>query len=165
MALTVDNGSFTAHAENILKTLNKCRKSHELCDAVLVVEGHRIPVHSLLLSLCTPYFHNLLKGANSYLSVKELRLGDFDHQTIQLVLDYCYTANVSLDSFTVWSLLPAACTLQLDELKAMCCEYLRSRLSVVNVLQTRQAATSSSCPSLVGECVQFIQKNFSRVCL
>ena len=48
---------------------------------------------------------------------EEVQMIDINPQTLQALIDFCYTGEISITVGNVQSLLPAACLLQLNEIQ------------------------------------------------
>lgn len=46
-------------------------------------------------------------------------MSDISSQTLQSLVDFCYTGEISISDVNVQSLLPAACLLQLNEIQVI----------------------------------------------
>ena len=59
----------------------------------------------------------MFTGAMSESNQSEVTIRDVDETAVDLLIDFCYTSNIIVDDSNVQSLLPAACLLQLAEIK------------------------------------------------
>ena len=59
----------------------------------------------------------MFTGAMSESNQSEVTISDVDEKAVDLLIDFCYTSNIIVDESNVQSLLPAACLLQLAEIK------------------------------------------------
>ena len=59
----------------------------------------------------------MFTGAMSESNQSEVTIRDVDEKAVDLLIDFCYTSNIIVDESNVQSLLPAACLLQLAEIK------------------------------------------------
>ena len=48
--------SVESHAKTSFETMNNLRKCNTLCDVTLNVEGHKFPVHRIVLAARSDYF-------------------------------------------------------------------------------------------------------------
>lgn len=157
-----------SHASHVIDAITELRKNKELCDVVLVVNGRCIPAHRLILSACSPYFHGLFEGpchsshplGNHPI---EVPLSGIDACAAENAIDYCYTSHLVIDDENVWSLLPAASLLQLEEVQNVCCDFLKGRLTLSNCVRMRLMSSSCHCEELMQLCDEYIQDNFDRV--
>ena len=56
-----------------VNVLNELRRSGQLCDAVIKVEGRSFPVHRAILSACSPYFRALFTNGMTETGQREVR--------------------------------------------------------------------------------------------
>lgn len=47
----------------------------------------------------------------------EVTIRDIDENAMELLIDFCYTSHIVVEESNVQTLLPAACLLQLSEIK------------------------------------------------
>ena len=59
----------------------------------------------------------MFTGAMSESNQSEVTIRDVNEKAVVLLIDFCYTSNIIVDESNVQSLLPAACLLQLAEIK------------------------------------------------
>jgi kelch-like protein 20 len=48
-------------------------------------------------------------------TLQEIQLHEISAEAMELLIDYCYTAQISIEERNVQQLLPAACLLQVDQ--------------------------------------------------
>lgn len=150
------------HAYHLIGAINQLRKRRELCDIILNCGNTLIPAHKLILSVSTPYFKSLVE--NKYKSdIRELKIDDVDGDAVKIIIEFFYTSAVSVDDVTVWTLLPAASLLQVEEIQNLCCDFLSSQLQLENCLRIHGIATKCLCSGLLKETTEFIKTNFDQV--
>lgn len=150
------------HAYHLIGAINQLRKRQELCDIILNCGNTQIPAHKLILSVSTPYFKSLVE--NKFKSeIRELKIDDVDGEAVQNIVEFFYTSAVSVDDVTVWTLLPAACLLQVEEIQNLCCDFLSSQLQLENCLRINKVAARCLCSGLLKESAEFVQTNFDQI--
>ncbi|VDI19124.1 Hypothetical predicted protein [Mytilus galloprovincialis] len=152
------------HAHLLIGAINQLRKRQELCDIILNCGNTMIPAHKLILSVSTPYFKSLVE--NKYktdTSLRELRIDGLDGHAVQNIIEFFYTSAVSVDDVTVWTLLPAACLLQVEEIQNLCCDFLSSQLQLENCLRIHRVAAKCLCSGLLKESTEYIKTNFDQI--
>ncbi|CAC5404718.1 KLHL20 [Mytilus coruscus] len=152
------------HAHLLIGAINQLRKRQELCDIILNCGNTLIPAHKLILSVSTPYFKSLVE--NKYktdTNLRELRIDGLDGHAVQNIIEFFYTSAVSVDDVTVWTLLPAACLLQVEEIQNLCCDFLSSQLQLENCLHVHRVAAKCLCSGLLKESTEYIKTNFDQI--
>ena len=105
------------HAKLILDQMNYLRRTSELCDVYLLVGNTRIHAHKIVLSASSPYFRAMFTGELVESKQTEIVIRDIDEQAMEMIVDFCYTSKITVDEKSVQNLLPAACLLQVNNLK------------------------------------------------
>ncbi|CAC5372668.1 KLHL20 [Mytilus coruscus] len=151
------------HPRHTLESINVLRKHRELCDVVLIVGQRKIFAHRVILSACSPYFHAMFTGELAESRQTEVTIRDIDEAAMELLIDFCYTSNITVEESNVQTLLPAACLLQLAEIQDVCCEFLKRQLDPSNCLGIRAFADTHACRDLLRIADKFTQHNFQEV--
>uniref|UniRef100_A0A8C2INV6 Kelch-like protein 20 n=1 Tax=Cyprinus carpio TaxID=7962 RepID=A0A8C2INV6_CYPCA len=125
------------HPRQTLEVISLLRKHRELCDVVLVVGAKKIYAHRVILSACSPYFRAMFTGELAESRQTEVVIRDIDERAMELLIDFAYTSQVTVEEGNVQTLLPAACLLQLAEIQEACCEFLKRQLDPSNCLGIR----------------------------
>uniref|UniRef100_A0A8C3AUA4 Kelch-like protein 20 n=1 Tax=Cyclopterus lumpus TaxID=8103 RepID=A0A8C3AUA4_CYCLU len=152
------------HPRQTLEVINLLRKHRELCDVVLVVGAKKIYAHRVILSACSPYFRAMFTGELAESRQTEVVIRDIDERAMELLIDFAYTSQVTVEEGNVQTLLPAACLLQLAEIQEACCEFLKRQLDPSNCLGIRAFADTHSCRELLRIADKFTQHNFQEHC-
>ncbi|KAL8608123.1 hypothetical protein ACOMHN_016578 [Nucella lapillus] len=151
------------HPRHTLEAINVLRKHRELCDVVLIVGQKKIFAHRVILSACSPYFHAMFTGELAESRQTEVTIRDIDETAMELLIDFCYTSNITVEESNVQTLLPAACLLHLAEIQEICCEFLKRQLDPSNCLGIRAFADTHACRDLLRIADKFTQHNFQEV--
>ncbi|PIO64466.1 BTB/POZ domain protein, partial [Teladorsagia circumcincta] len=112
--LTVQSPTYNRHMPT---GLEKLRDDSLLCDVALIVEGTRINAHRVILAACSNYFRDMFNNEVAEDGLQEIEIADMDALTLDSLVSFCYTGKIKITDSNVRSLLPAACLLQLDEVK------------------------------------------------
>jgi kelch-like protein 20 len=101
------------HPRQILEQINSLRHSKEgLCDVYIKVGQCRIAAHKIILSASSPYFRAMFTSELAESKQTQVELKDIDESAMEMLIDFCYTSQITVDEKTVQSILPAACLLQ-----------------------------------------------------
>lgn len=157
------------HASKLLKSLNDIRNRPNLCDAEVVIGSSKIPVQKNILSAASLYFRALFdynqhsakpQGATSSVSLDHLGIGE---NTFRLILNYIFTAEVSLNPNNIQDVLLAADQLLMSDLKDMCCEYLNTCINSQNCIGILDFTSQLSCTWWHAKVCQYLDANFNEV--
>ncbi|KAJ8039550.1 Kelch-like protein 20 [Holothuria leucospilota] len=137
------------HCQDTLSMINVLRKQGELWDVVINVNNNKIYAHRIILSAYSPYFRAMFTGELAESRQTEVTIKDIDEKALEQLIDFAYTATVTVEESNVQTLLPAACLLQLTEIQNACCEFLEKQLDPSNCLGIRAFADTHSCRDLL----------------
>ena len=151
------------HARHLLERMESLRRDRQLCDVVLKVGSREIPAHRLVLSACSRYFRAMF--TNQMLESKQLciTLSDVDEGSMEEIVDFAYTGRISIHEDNVQHVLKASSILQLSEIVAACCAFLKGQLHATNCLGIATFAQAHGCTSLGDRAMEYVQDNFSEV--
>ncbi|GFT94796.1 speckle-type POZ protein B [Nephila pilipes] len=112
------------------------QKTPSFADLQLKCESLTIPAHKIILSARSPVFSAMFSNEMKEAIDNEVHITDIDAPTLEAMLRYIYTGQTgSLSDVLAGDLLFAADKYQLEGLKKVTCNYLKSNVSVQNVLQ------------------------------
>ncbi|EFO24333.1 ring canal kelch protein [Loa loa] len=151
------------HSRFALEQMNEMRSDGSLCDVTLVVGTVHINAHRLLLASCSSYFRAMFTSEMAESRQQEIQMVDIEPRTLQALINFCYTGEITIADFNVQSILPAACLLQLNEVQEVCCEYLKKQLDPTNCLGIRAFADTHACRDLMRIADKFTHHNFQGV--
>ncbi|OZC06883.1 Kelch-like protein 20 family protein [Onchocerca flexuosa] len=151
------------HSRLALEQMNEMRSDDSLCDVTLVVGALRINAHRLLLASCSSYFRAMFTSEMAESRQQEIQMVDIEPRTLQALINFCYTGEITIADFNVQSILPAACLLQLNEVQEICCEFLKKQLDPTNCLGIRAFADTHACRDLMRIADKFAHHNFQDV--
>lgn len=83
--------------------------------------------------------------------------------SLQILVAYVYSGQISISEDNVQTLLPAANLLQLTDVKEACSDFLKSQLHPSNCLGIRAFADLHGCLDLLNAAETFIEFNFADV--
>uniref|UniRef100_A0A3P8SPL7 Zinc finger and BTB domain-containing protein 17 n=1 Tax=Amphiprion percula TaxID=161767 RepID=A0A3P8SPL7_AMPPE len=109
---------FPWHSGKVLEQLNKQRRQGLLCDCTFVVDGVDFKAHKAVLAACSVYFRTL------FLDQKDVVHLDISNAAgLGQVLEFMYTAKLSLSPQNVEDVLSVAHFLQMHEIINACSAY------------------------------------------
>lgn len=143
--------------------MNTMRKQKTLCDVVLMVQERKIPAHRVVLAAASHFF-NLMFTTNMLESKSfEVELKDAEPDIIEQLVEFAYTARISVNSNNVQSLLDAANQYQIEPVKKMCVDFLKEQVDASNCLGISVLAECLDCPELKATADDFIHQHFTEV--
>ncbi|KAL6120005.1 zbtb17 [Pungitius sinensis] len=109
---------FPWHSGKVLEQLNRQRKQGMLCDCTFVVDGVDFKAHKSVLAACSVYFRTL------FLDQKDVVHLDISNAAgLGQVLEFMYTAKLTLSPQNVEDVLAVANFLQMQEIVNACSAY------------------------------------------
>ncbi|XP_057682157.1 zinc finger and BTB domain-containing protein 17 [Corythoichthys intestinalis] len=109
---------FPWHSGKVLEQLNNQRQQGLLCDCTFVVDGVDFKAHKSVLAACSVYFRTL------FLDQKDVVHLDISNAAgLAQVLEFMYTAKLSLTSDNVEAVVAVANFLQMEEIVNACSVY------------------------------------------
>jgi len=104
-----------AHKQSILSKFDALRKRELLCDITLVVEDVHYKAHKALLAASSDYF-SLMFTAEDRIGPSTYRLDGMAAQMFAAVLDFIYSAQVSVEESATEQLLATARLMEVNDL-------------------------------------------------
>ncbi|XP_031724577.1 zinc finger and BTB domain-containing protein 17 [Anarrhichthys ocellatus] len=109
---------FPWHSGKVLEQLNRQRRQGMLCDCTFVVDGVDFKAHKAVLAACSVYFRTL------FLDQKDVVHLDISNAAgLGQVLEFMYTAKLTLSPQNVEDVLAVANFLQMQEIVNACSAY------------------------------------------
>ncbi|XP_027964130.1 zinc finger and BTB domain-containing protein 17 [Eumetopias jubatus] len=106
---------FPQHSRHVLEQLNQQRQLGLLCDCTFVVDGVDFKAHKAVLAACSEYFRML------FVDQKDVVHLDISNAAgLGQVLEFMYTAKLSLSSENVDDVLAVASFLQMQDIITAC---------------------------------------------
>uniref|UniRef100_A0A672JYG6 Zinc finger and BTB domain containing 17 n=1 Tax=Sinocyclocheilus grahami TaxID=75366 RepID=A0A672JYG6_SINGR len=106
---------FPWHSGKVLGQLNEQRQLGLLCDCTFVVDGVDFKAHKAVLAACSAYFRTL------FLDQKDVVHLDISNAAgLELVLEFMYTAKLTLNPQNIEDVLVVATFLQMQEIVNAC---------------------------------------------
>eukprot|EP00794_Sanderia_malayensis_P007959 gene7959-8817_t len=151
------------HMKGAFRTMNNLRKDKIMCDIILAVEDREIYAHKLVLVSSIPYFYSMF--TNDLVESRQTRitLKGMNAEAIEAVIDFAYTANLSVSSKNVQILLPVATILQMNRVQKACCDYLEAQLDATNCLGIYAFAELHGCIELKAKAKNYCDNYFGKV--
>ena len=166
-APSADRLSDPNHARQLQIGMARVWRAGELCDVnVRVPSGDgttnvEVKAHaSVLLAMCPPLARMLIGDMSTWGEDGGLPLPALAPEAVRSVVEYIYTGSMELQWETVAEVLAGCAFLGLDGGRALCTEYLASKLVPENALGVGQLANKFSCEELEEEAEAFAEEHF-----
>lgn len=153
----------SSHPFQCLSGLNSLRKDSKLTDVVIEAEKDEFHAHRAVLASCSPYFFAMFCRDMRETGNPSVTIHDVPARIMEAILDYCYTATIKVDEENVQELLPAACLLQLNWVRDVCCDFLKQQLCSSNCLGVKTFADAHSCLELKEAADNYAQQHYLAV--
>lgn len=125
-----------AHQQSILSRLDELRKKELLCDITLVVEDVHFKAHRALLAASSDYFSLMFTADRASQPVYQLH--GMEAKMFAAVLEFIYSAQVSVEPSATEQLLDVARLMEVHELVKVLAELPRSTGARVEEANTEQ---------------------------
>uniref|UniRef100_A0A8C9U8Z6 Zinc finger and BTB domain containing 17 n=1 Tax=Serinus canaria TaxID=9135 RepID=A0A8C9U8Z6_SERCA len=137
---------FPQHSQQVLEQLNQQRQLGLLCDCTFVVDGIDFKAHKAVLAACSDYFRML------FVDQKDVVHLDISNAAgLGQVLEFMYTAKLSLSPDNVEDVLAVAGFLQMQEIVSACNALKSLSTSVVAEALTNPDKAKAAAPDREGK--------------
>nr|XP_023022272.1 influenza virus NS1A-binding protein-like [Leptinotarsa decemlineata] len=155
------------HQANMLKSLNMMRKNRHFCDVILHVGNGEIHAHRSVLASASPYLFELFTTDQDQKrpeNVVTYKLnGGFDQTSLQILIDYVYTAKLEVHYRDIKAVLVAANNLKMERVTRVCAQHLIKHLSVDNCIEIRSLPGIARNKEFIQQVDNFIAKEFTKI--
>lgn len=151
-------------ASNTLLGLRDMQQQGQLCDVTLETNSNqRIAAHRAVLAAGSPYFRAMFVNKLLESTQRTVYMKDIDHDVLQAVVAYAYSADFFLSPDRVLLLMIAADLLQMVPLRDECSAFLQQQLRPENCLSLRAFAGMHNCSVLFNICTKYASDHFEDV--
>ncbi|KYO35871.1 hypothetical protein Y1Q_0017350 [Alligator mississippiensis] len=138
-------------------------QARQLCDVTLVAEGKHFPCHRMLLASVSLYFRSMFTSNFRESRDGEIVLQSVAPSTLESVLNYLYTGEISLSSETAEDLFVAASWLQIHPLEETVSRFLQENISTENCFRLCALADIHNHQALLFVATHYIMQEFERL--
>ncbi|XP_075695217.1 zinc finger and BTB domain-containing protein 44 isoform X1 [Rhinoderma darwinii] len=120
--------SSPAHSQEMLGKLNMLRNDGHFCDITIRVQDKIFRAHKVVLAACSEFFRTKLVGQAEESAQCVL---DLHHVTVTgfiPLLEYAYTATLSINTENIIDVLAAASYMQMFSVASTCSEFMKSSI-------------------------------------
>ncbi|XP_076268203.1 influenza virus NS1A-binding protein-like isoform X2 [Rhynchophorus ferrugineus] len=155
------------HHSSMLKSLNMMRKNRHFCDVILHIGNMEIHAHRAVLASASPYLFELFTADQDLQRLENIVIyelnGGFDQNALQILIDYAYTAKLTVNYTQVKAVFLTANRLKMDRVVKTCGKHLIKHLSVENCIDIRSLSGITKNRDFVQQIDTYIAKNFSEI--
>ena len=151
------------HPKEALDTMKTLQRAHKLCDVTLVVGEDSIPAHKIVLAASSPYFKAMFTGGMREEEMSSIPLHGISPCTLNILVDFAYTAEININEMNVCYLLPAATMFQMSHVVEACSVFLEHQLDPNNCIGISNFASEHGCLELEAKAKSYIHKHFCDV--
>uniref|UniRef100_A0A803YJ52 Kelch like family member 26 n=1 Tax=Meleagris gallopavo TaxID=9103 RepID=A0A803YJ52_MELGA len=155
--------SAPGHSTTLLQGLASLRAQAQLLDVILTINNEVFQVHKVVLAACSDYFRAMFTGGMREASQDVIELKGVSAKGLKHIIDFAYSAEVTLDLDCIQDVLGAAVFLQMVPVVELCEEFLKSAMSVETCLNIGQMATTFSLASLKESVDAFTFRHFLQI--
>ncbi|KAK1156959.1 kelch-like ECH-associated protein 1A isoform X1 [Acipenser oxyrinchus oxyrinchus] len=156
-----------SHPSKALERMDEFRRHDQLCDLVLHVtykdQREEFRVHKLVLASCSPYFKAMFTGDFKECHASEVTIRDVAPCVMQRLVEFAYTARVTVGEKCVLHVLLAATRYQMEDVAKACCDFLAKNLEPANVIGIANFAEQIGCKELHERGREYINTHFNKV--
>lgn len=146
----------------MFQKLYEQKKTSRFCDLTLYVNNKIIKAHRNVLACSSPYFDSILKQHK--IVREQLTVNCLDADIFDMIINYMYTGQISIEHSTVEELLKLADYFIMTKLIEYCIEFLGTKLSLYNCLFTYNLTQSFKLKQLGNLVENWILTHLSEVC-
>ncbi|KAJ4934308.1 hypothetical protein JOQ06_007106 [Pogonophryne albipinna] len=162
-----DLGLASAQAEHgslLLRQLERMRAAEELTDVVLLAEGIPFTCHKVVLSAFSPYFQAMFTCGLKETRGGEVFLRDTPAQSLELLLDYMYRAELRLSDDNIQGVAAAAFLLHVDGAFRLCQNHMEACMDPSNCIGLYHWARDLGAAGLANCALRYLCQHFAQVC-
>ncbi|XP_059908815.1 kelch-like ECH-associated protein 1A [Gadus macrocephalus] len=156
-----------SHASRSLSAMDEFRRHDLLCDLVLrVTQKDRtvdFKVHKLVLASASPYFRAMFSSSFKEGRASEVTLRDACPLVVGKLIDFAYTARITVGENCVLHVLLGAMRYQMEDVAKACCDFLVKHLEPANVIGIARFAEGLGCTELQRHSREYINTHFNEV--
>ena len=145
----------------LLTYANQNRNEGFFNDVAIGVGNQCFSANRMVLSCYSDYFQDKFRTKTNY--QESVKLDDVDEESIKLIIDYIYSATITIDKQNVVDLLKTAHLLKMNDVKEFCFVYLESTINSDNCIGRINLAKQYENESLLNKYYQHLSNHFDEV--
>uniref|UniRef100_S4RS59 Kelch-like family member 13 n=1 Tax=Petromyzon marinus TaxID=7757 RepID=S4RS59_PETMA len=152
----------TVHCTAVLEGFERLRQDGLLCDVSLLPgDGEEsFPVHRAMMASSSDYFKAMFTGGMKEQDLTQIKLHGVSGMGLRQIIDFVYTAKLSLSMESLHETLEAASFLQVLPVLDFCTEFLISETTLENCVEVGRIANTYHLAAVDRFVDGFILRNF-----
>lgn len=155
--------SISDYPKEALDTMNIFRNMKKFCDVVIHAGEESFHCHKVVLASCSPYFKAMFCSGLKETDKPEVTIHGINPDIMCILINFAYTAELSVSEMNVCNLLPASCMFQMTHAVEACCTFLEHQLDPSNSIGIAEFAEQHGCHELAKKAKDYIDLYFSEV--
>ena len=151
------------HASSLLTSMREFRNQKNLCDITLCVEEQEFDAHRVVLAASSPYFNAMFSHEHRESKLSKVTLNGIDPSALKELIEFAYSATLTICEDNIQSLLTAANLLQVTSVIDACCKFLQDRIDTENCLGLISFADMHGFQNLYEKSWRYALDNFRKV--
>ena len=111
----------------------------------------------------SPYFYAMFTSDVLESRQNSITLKSMDPKSVELLIEFAYTAQIRITEENVQDVLPVSCILQICPVKKACCDFIQSQLDPSNCIGIKNFSEIYGCLDLSKAAEKFIFRHFLQV--
>ncbi|NXS60805.1 KBTBC protein, partial [Brachypteracias leptosomus] len=153
------------HSVTLLEQVKRMKESTEIIDVVLVAEGEKFPCHKVVLAAFSPYFKAMFTCGLAECTQREVVLYDMSAESVSVILNYMYSADLHLTHQNVQTVALAAYFMQMEDVFGMCQKYMMDHMDASNCVGIYYFANHIGAEDLSDRAKKYLYQHFAEVSL
>ncbi|XP_054072275.1 kelch repeat and BTB domain-containing protein 12 isoform X2 [Rissa tridactyla] len=153
------------HSWTLLEQVKRMKESTEIIDVVLVAEGEKFPCHKVVLAAFSPYFKAMFTCGLVECTQREVVLYDISAESVSVILNYMYSADLPLTNQNVQTVAIAAYFMQMEDVCSMCQKYMMDHMDASNCVGIYYFANHIGAEDLSDQARKYLYHHFAEVSL
>ncbi|XP_045911518.1 kelch repeat and BTB domain-containing protein 12-like [Micropterus dolomieu] len=164
MDVPVPDSAVAEHGSHLLRQLERMRATQELTDVVLLAEGIPFSCHKVVLSAFSPYFQAMFTCGLKETRGGEVPLRDTPAQSLEMLLNYMYRAELPLSNDNIQGVAAAAFLLHVDGAFRLCQSHMEACMDPSNCVGLYHWARDLGATGLADSAFRYLCQHFTQVC-
>ena len=143
--------------------MREFRNQKNLCDITLCVEEQEFDAHRVVLAASSPYFSAMFTNEHRESKLKKVTLNEIEPAALRELIEFAYSATLTICEDNIQSLLTAANLLQITTVIDACCKFLQDRIDAENCLGLISFADMHGFKTLYEKSWRYALENFRKV--
>ena len=136
---------------------------HFLSDFKITIDDVTIPCHKLMLAVHSPVLKAMFRSEMSEVAKQSMNLDHIKPDTMNILLDYIYSGQVTFHVDQLEGVIAACNYLQMTELQTMCVAEVPSTLKPDNVISWMQFGNELDIADFKAQCEEIIAGHLAEI--